>query len=110
MVYCETCGQNNTSEAKFCRYCGATIGRSKNVPNHQNPSPNNSESIGFGSRSTGDHLVIRCSLCGGQDFARDTGRLDSKWGFTSFKVVMCSCRRCGHIELFNKGRSIFDFD
>jgi len=67
-------------------------------------------SIGFGSRRTGEDLVIRCSLCGGRDFAKDTGRLDSKWGFTSFKVVMLTCKNCGHIELFNKGRSIFDFD
>lgn len=78
MVYCETCGQNNTSEAKFCRYCRTTIGKSEYVPNHQNPSSSNSESIGFGSRSTGDHLVMRCSLYRGQDFARDAGRLDSK--------------------------------
>ncbi|MHA2248338.1 MAG: zinc-ribbon domain-containing protein [Candidatus Hodarchaeales archaeon] len=107
MVYCETCGQENTSSAKFCRSCGAAVGKSGYK---QTVSPNRSESIGFGNRGTSEHLVISCSLCGGEDFARDTGRLDSKWGFTSFKVVMCTCKRCGHIELFNKGRSIFDFD
>lgn len=110
MVYCETCGQENGGQAKFCRFCGAAIGTSGYKSDARTSTPSSSESIGFGNRGTSEHLVIRCSLCGGQDFARDTGRLDSKWGFTSFKVVMCTCRRCGHIELFNKGRSIFDFD
>ncbi len=110
MVYCETCGQENGDQAKFCRFCGALIGTTNSVVERRTTPSRTSESIGFGSRNTGDHLVIRCGLCGSQDFAKDTGRLDSKWGFTSFKVVMCTCRRCGHIELFNKGRSIFDFD
>ena len=112
MVFCETCGQENGGQAKFCRFCGASIVSSKFGSNRQTtPSRGSeSESIGFGSRNTGENLVIRCGLCGEQDFAKDTGRLDSKWGFTSFKVVMCTCKRCGHIELFNKGRSIFDFD
>ncbi|UCG04748.1 MAG: hypothetical protein JSW11_04670 [Candidatus Heimdallarchaeota archaeon] len=109
MVYCETCGQENGGQAKFCRFCGTSINTSNIVEHRATPS-RGQESIGFGHRNTGEHLVIRCSLCGSQDFAKDTGRLDSKWGFTSFKVVMCTCRRCGHIELFNKGRSIFDFD
>ncbi|MFX0015257.1 MAG: hypothetical protein ACFFB2_09155 [Promethearchaeota archaeon] len=110
MVYCETCGQENGGKAKFCRFCGASLGSTIQGYENQLEPSRGSDSIGFGSRNTGEHLVIRCSLCGGQDFAKDTGRLDSKWGFTSFKVVMCTCRRCGHIELFNKGRSIFDFD
>lgn len=109
MVFCETCGQENNTQSKFCRFCGAAIGASQES-GYESTNPNRSQSIGFGNRGTGEHLVIRCSLCGGQDFARDTGRLDSKWGFTSFKVVMCTCKNCGHIELFNKGRSIFDFD
>lgn len=107
MVFCETCGQDNNDQAKFCRSCGAAVGKSGYK---QTASPSSSESIGFGSRNTGEHLVLHCSLCNGQDFAKDTGRLDSKWGFTSFKVIMLSCKKCGHIELFNKGRSIFDFD
>lgn len=108
-MFCETCGQKNGDQAKFCRYCGSSLENSKDAHIDVSSSMSN-ESIGFGNRNTGENLVIRCSLCGGQDFAKDTGRLDSKWGFTSFKVVMLSCRRCGHIELFNKGRSIFDFD
>ncbi|MHA2225474.1 MAG: hypothetical protein ACXAC8_09740 [Candidatus Hodarchaeales archaeon] len=111
MVFCETCGQENDGKAKFCRHCGVSISRENRTNTTPQPPPlSRQESVGFGDRSTGEHLVIHCTLCGGQDFAKDSGRLDSKWGFTSFKVIMMSCRRCGHIELFNKGRSIFDFD
>ena len=113
MVFCAVCGQENVEDAKFCRYCGATIiDDSYTKQNPPNPAlyHRSRESVGFGSRRTGEDLVIQCSLCGGQDFAQDTGRLDSKWGMTSFKVVMLTCKHCGHIELFNKGRSIFDFD
>ncbi|UCE14364.1 MAG: zinc ribbon domain-containing protein, partial [Candidatus Heimdallarchaeota archaeon] len=77
-MFCETCGQKNGDQAKFCRYCGSSIENSKDVRVHNVHSPRSSESIGFGSRNTGENLVIRCSLCAGQDFAKDTGRLDSK--------------------------------
>ena len=111
MVYCETCGQDNAEGGKFCRYCGASLSTPSPSPRETYKSaPTHSESIGFGNRRTGEGLVLRCSLCGEQDFAKDSGRLDSKWGWTSFKVVMLTCKRCGHIELFNKGRSIWDFD
>lgn len=109
MGYCETCGKENTDNAKFCKSCGATMKPTASGGQSVQYSPPE-QSIGFGDRRTGENLVLRCTLCGGQDFAKDKGRLDSKWGFTSFKVVMMSCRHCGHIELFNRGRSIFDFD
>jgi len=109
MAYCPTCGQMNQDDAKFCRHCGLTIGESQSSTFYS-PQPPEPPSIGFGSRPTGENLVMRCTMCGSQDFAKDSGRLDSKWGFTSFRVIMMSCKRCGHIELFNKGRSIFDFD
>ena len=106
-MYCETCGQENAEGARFCKSCGSTLSSSKATTTFQ---PKTEQSIGFGERRTGEHLVLRCTLCGGQDFATDRGRLDSKWGVTSFKVIMQTCKNCGHIELFNKGRSIFDFD
>jgi len=114
MISCAVCGQENVDKAKFCRYCGTTI-----IPgSYSNPSapyqrasyPRAKASVGFGSRRTGEDLVIQCSLCGGQDFAQDFGRFDSKWGITSFKVIILTCKSCGHIELFMKGRTIFDFD
>jgi hypothetical protein len=111
VVFCETCGTDNTNQARYCKSCGATMESDRSPQRPSSPPPlRKNESIGFGSRSTGEDLVLKCSLCGRQDFARDRGRLDSKWGLTSFKVVMLTCRYCGHIELFSKGRSIWDFD
>ncbi len=110
MVYCETCATENNNSAKYCKSCGSTLNPSTQQKVYSSSPPRNDDSIGFGNRSTGENLVLHCSLCGSQDFAKDSGRLDSKWGWTSFKVIMLSCKRCGHIELFNKGRSIWDFD
>ena len=109
MVYCETCGIENSDNAKFCKSCGGTLNPASSTGRPVEYEPQQ-QSIGFGHRRTGENLVLRCTLCGGQDFAKDKGRLDSKWGFTSFKVIMMTCRHCGHVEIFNKGRSIFDFD
>ena len=111
-MYCETCGKENVEGAKFCKSCGSTLGKSstRSSGGQDTFQPRSQESIGFGDRATGEHLVLRCTLCGGQDFAQDKGRLDSKWGWTSFKVIIQTYKRCGHVELFNKGRSIFDFD
>ncbi len=109
MAYCEKCGQENADSAKFCKNCGSNMSQK-----HQNFAPRvrsrTKESIGFGNRQTGEKLVLHCTLCGHKDFARDKGRLDSKWGMTSFKVIIMTCKNCGHVELFNKGRSIWDFD
>jgi hypothetical protein len=53
---------------------------------------------------------LRCLLCGGEDFDRQQGRIDSRWGITSHKLVMMICRRCGLVHQFSAGRGIFDFD
>jgi hypothetical protein len=109
MIYCEQCGVENADKGQYCKSCGGKL----NSAHSEKPVsfvPPSNQSIGFGERRTGERLVLKCTLCGGQDFARDKGRLDSKWGWTSFKVIMMSCKQCGHIELFNKGRSIWDFD
>lgn len=44
--------------------------------------------------------VLRCPLCGGTDFEQQQGRMDSRWGLTSHKLVL----------QFSAGRGIFDFD
>jgi hypothetical protein len=54
--------------------------------------------------------VLRCPLCGGLDIERQQGRIDSRWGFTSHKLVLMICRRCGLVLQFSAGRGIFDFD
>lgn len=51
-----------------------------------------------------------CPLCGGQDFRREEGRLDSKWGITSHRVILLICENCKYILHFYEGNSIWDFD
>jgi len=53
---------------------------------------------------------LQCPLCSGTHFHREQGRMDSKWGFTSHKIVLMICENCRYIMQFSKGRSIFDFD
>ncbi len=53
--------------------------------------------------------VLRCPLCQGTGFDTQQGRLDSRWGITSHKVVMKICQRCGLVLQFSAGRGIFDF-
>ena len=54
--------------------------------------------------------VLRCPLCGGTEFETERGRMDSRWGVTTHKVVMKICTRCGLVLQFWAGRGIFDFD
>lgn len=54
--------------------------------------------------------VLRCPLCGNTDFERQQGRMDSRWGLTSHKMVLMICRRCRLVLQFSAGRGIFDFD
>jgi hypothetical protein len=54
--------------------------------------------------------VLKCPLCGGSDFERQQGRMDSRWGLTSHKLVLMVCRRCRLVLQFSAGRGIFDFD
>jgi hypothetical protein len=54
--------------------------------------------------------ILRCPLCGGLEFDEEQGRLDSRWGITSHKLVMRICINCGLVLQFFAGRGIFDFD
>jgi hypothetical protein len=36
--------------------------------------------------------------------------MDSRWGFTSHKLVLKICKKCGLVLQFSAGRGIFDFD
>jgi len=53
---------------------------------------------------------LECPLCQGTEFDRQQGRMDSRWGITSHKLVLMICRRCGLVLQFSAGRGIFDFD
>ena len=51
-----------------------------------------------------------CPLCGGTEFETQRGRMDSRWGITSHKLVLKICQRCRLVLQFSAGRGIFDFD
>ena len=53
---------------------------------------------------------LRCPVCGSVEFDKEEGRIDSRWGFSSHKIVMMVCRTCGLVLQFSAGRGIFDFD
>lgn len=54
--------------------------------------------------------VLRCPLCQGTTFDQQQGRMDSRWGMTSHKLVLKICKQCGLVLQFSAGRGIFDFD
>jgi len=53
---------------------------------------------------------LECPLCKGTEFDQEQGRMDSRWGMTSHKLVLMICKRCGLVLQFSAGRGIFDFD
>jgi hypothetical protein len=53
---------------------------------------------------------LTCPVCGGTEFDQEEGRMDSRWGLTSHKMVLMIWRRCRLILQFSAGRGIFDFD
>lgn len=54
--------------------------------------------------------TLTCPVCGSTDFDREQGRMDSRWGLTSHKLVLMICQRCRLVLQFSAGRGIFDFD
>ena len=54
--------------------------------------------------------VLKCPLCGGTEFETQRGRMDSRWGITSHKLVLKICQRCRLVLQLSAGRGIFDFD
>ena len=53
---------------------------------------------------------LQCPICEGMSFDQEQGRMDSRWGLTSHKLVLMICRQCGLVLQFSAGRGIFDFD
>ena len=50
---------------------------------------------------------LSCTVCGGQDFDEQTSREDSQMGFTSFRMRLMICKRCGFVMQFSLGQSLF---
>ena len=55
-------------------------------------------------------LHLQCPLCQGTSFDQEQGRMDSRWGATSHKLVLQICQRCGLVLQFSAGRGVFDLD
>ena len=54
--------------------------------------------------------VLQCPLCQNRDFDQEEGRMDSRWGFSSHRLVLMICRSCGLVLQFSAGRGFWDFD
>jgi hypothetical protein len=50
---------------------------------------------------------LACTVCGYQDFDEQTSREDSQMGFTTFRMRLLICKRCGFVMQFSLGRSLF---
>jgi len=50
---------------------------------------------------------LACMVCGGREFDEQTSREDSQWGYSSFRMRLMICQRCGFVMQFSLGRSLF---
>lgn len=50
---------------------------------------------------------LACLVCGGRGFDEQTSREDSHWGYSSFRMRLLICQRCGFVMQFSLGRSLF---
>ena len=58
----------------------------------------------------GSAVFPPCPLCGNRSYRQERGKIDSEWGITAHRVVILICEQCGHILLFDEGRTMWDFD
>lgn len=57
-----------------------------------------------------DEPALRCPICGASSFDRHEARQDTRWGFTSHRILMLVCQNCSYILHFYRHESIFNFD
>jgi hypothetical protein len=50
---------------------------------------------------------LACTVCGYQQFDQQTSREDSQMGFTTFRMKLLICKRCGFVMQFSLGQSLF---
>lgn len=50
---------------------------------------------------------LACTVCGYQHFDEQTSREDSQLGFTTFRMRLMICKRCGFVMQFSLGQSLF---
>ena len=50
---------------------------------------------------------LACTVCGYQHFDEQISREDSQMGFTTFRMKLLICKRCGFVMQFSLGQSMF---
>jgi len=50
---------------------------------------------------------LTCLVCGGTNFDKQISREDSRMGYTTFRMDMRICVRCGFVMQFSQGQSWF---
>ena len=50
---------------------------------------------------------LACTVCGYQHFDEQTSREDSQMGFSTFRMRLMICMRCGFVMQFSLGQSLF---
>jgi hypothetical protein len=50
---------------------------------------------------------LACTVCDGRSFDEQISREDSQMGFTTFRMKLLICRRCGFVMHFSLGQSLF---
>ena len=55
----------------------------------------------------GLRLELKCPLCNGTEFDRESGYVKKSFRFGGHNIVMAICRRCHFIMQFYEGRTIF---
>jgi len=53
--------------------------------------------------------TLKCPLCGGVEFSRESGSFQGSWGQSRHKLVLAICQKCHLVLPFYEGRSIFGF-
>jgi hypothetical protein len=51
--------------------------------------------------------LLRCPLCGGTEFDRETGYLKKSFSFGGHNLVLAICRQCHFIIQFYAGKTFF---
>src|SRR3989442_8022234 len=51
---------------------------------------------------------LKCPLCGGTEFERESGSIEGSWGGLSrHRIVLIVCRKCLFMMPFQEGRSLY---
>jgi uncharacterized protein len=58
----------------------------------------------------GSRRQFACMICAGTRFWNEKGKIGGLHGLSSHQVTLLMCEECGHVHLFDKGRSWWNVD